>query len=68
MIINAASPTMGKSHGEKSPKSAASVAGSAKIDAATTPLKAKATDPMTPIRRGSGSGAAGLLKAGTGRR
>jgi hypothetical protein len=56
MISRAANPTIGKSHGEKLPKSPASDAGRAKIEAATAPLKARATAPMSPIRRGRETG------------
>ena len=61
MTINSAAVAMiGNISGEKLPKSAASVAGRAKIDAATAPLKDSTTAPIRPMRRGR----CGPLKAG----
>ena len=62
-ITNEPSPTSGNSHGEKAPKSAASVPGSAKMPAPTAPLNASRMAPTWPIFRLSRGGCLSL-KAG----
>src|SRR6185503_9209354 len=61
MTSSAANATIGNISGEKLPKSAASAAGSAKMEAATAPLKDSAMAPPRPMLRRS----LGSLKAGS---